>query len=474
MSTLTVAPIQPLKPPVFDAPVTPYSLTVTLAYIHYYTPKRLSQGHFIAPKHLRILADWIGQSAPRLRSIRQHTALAAHMTLLHAAGLLDLSGDHLSVHPAVNHWLHASPTEQIDQLLTALRSSRWTDTLVQMDWQTTIPIDYEAYLQQTAAQQSHYSASVVSEPAIWQEAAETATWQLILPASLPLWLHFDLRQLGHWSPEQPLTCTPLTIATAAQRGYGASAIQWMLEKATGQPLPQRRQKQLNQWVARSQTYQLQSVRLLSVARPEQLSQIIRRKRLRASIHKQISPRHAIVAADMTVKLEKWLAAQGYPLGHTQPPTDNSHLKNPASQQWLSARILVGLGQIIPLPFPTPHSLLETSASELTELEQAELEELAQITLQKIHDAIRGRDAFFPAQQPVSEARLNLIRQAVNNETKLAICYQALGEMEPTWRELYPLRLEQHGALYYLYAYCLRAEANRTFRLDRIAELEIRK
>jgi hypothetical protein len=63
-------------------PVTPYSLTLVLAYLHYYTPERLPNGRLIAPKHLRLLADWIGYPAPSLRSLRQHLPLAAHMALL--------------------------------------------------------------------------------------------------------------------------------------------------------------------------------------------------------------------------------------------------------------------------------------------------------------------------------------------------------------------------------------------------------
>ncbi|MCP4429189.1 MAG: WYL domain-containing protein [Chloroflexi bacterium] len=424
----------------------------------------------MAPKQLRILADWIERPAPRLRSIRQHPCLAAHIALLHAANLLDLSGDYLSVHPTAVNWFHAPHSNQIEQLLTALDAPRWTNTLMELGWQKTIPIDYEAYIKQSLERQIYQTLSSESEAARWQDEPDSETWQLVLPPLLPLWLHFDLRQLGHWSPGRPLTCTPLTIATAVQRGYGQKAIQWMLETAVHQPLSHQQKKQLNQWSRRSQTYQLRLVRLLSVARPEQLKKIARRKRLRAAIHQQISPRHAIVTEDMAPKLEKWLAPQGYPLWQTQPQTGNQPLKTPLSQQWLNARIIIGLGQIISLPFPAPHNLVETINHELSEQEQSRLEQLAQTTVQSIAAAIRGRDSFFPSPQSVPEETLDIIRQSVNDEINLTLCYQALGEIEPTWREVEPLRLEQYGGLYYLHAYCLRAEANRTFRLDRIKEL----
>jgi hypothetical protein len=470
-------PNTPVKEP---APLTPLSLTIASAYVHYYTPKRLPRGHFIALKHLRILAEWIRHPrlrGDRLRSIHQHPCLAAHIALLHAAQLLDLSGDYLTVHPAVTEWLHASHSDQITQLLAALDSPHWSNTLNQLGWQEIIPIDYKAYVQQSLTRQRQQEPPD-PQAAVWQNAPDPDIWQLHLPEQLPLWMHFDLRQLGDWSPGQPLTCTPLTIAQAVQRGYGAHFIQWLLQTATDQPLTRQQQKQLRQWSSRSLTYQLRPVRLLSVAQPEQLGKIVRRKQLRASIDEQISPRHAIVTEDMAPKLEKWLAAQGYPLQQTQPPTGDlsrqpPRRRGPQSQQWLNARIVIGLGQLISLPFPAPHHILETIAPELSEQEQTYLEQLAQTTLQSIQDAIRGRDAFFPAEHPVPAETLDLVRQAVYHETPLLICYQALGEIEPTWREVHPLRLDQYGALYYLHAYCLRAEANRTFRLDRISELEMR-
>jgi predicted DNA-binding transcriptional regulator YafY len=76
----------------------------------------------------------------------------------------------------------------------------------------------------------------------------------------------------------------------------------------------------------------------------------------------------------------------------------------------------------------------------------------------------------PAQQPVSSTLIAALQQAIKQEGTVTISYQALGDRKATYREIQPLRLEQHGKLFYLYAYCYRAESNLTFRLDRIKEM----
>jgi predicted DNA-binding transcriptional regulator YafY len=48
----------------------------------------------------------------------------------------------------------------------------------------------------------------------------------------------------------------------------------------------------------------------------------------------------------------------------------------------------------------------------------------------------------------------------------------LGELKASYRQVQPLRLEKRGSLYYLHAYCYRAETNLTFRMDRIQHLQL--
>jgi hypothetical protein len=347
-----------------------------------------------------------------------HSCLATHIALLKAADLLDVTGSHLTTKPVVTSWLHTDPTDQIQQMLTILHSPIWEDTLTQFRWQKTIPIDYTAYIQQTL-QRQQTNPPLQPEPAHWHKPPADKVWQLHLPTTLPLWQQFDLRQLGHWLPGQPLTCTPHSIAQAVQRGYGITFIQWLLEHALHTPLSRTQQKQLHQWNRHNQTYQLPPVILLSTTHPEHLSQILRRKRLRTAVHQQISPRHAIVTQEMAPNLEKWLTKQNYTLHQPTASTNEPPYQSPAAQQWLHARILIGLSQIIPLPFPPPHAVIERLGQQLPANEQTQLEQLAQKTLQNITPALRGRDTFFPARQSPAPQTIALIRQAICNETRIS-------------------------------------------------------
>lgn len=460
--------IQAPKPDIIEPryPLTPYSLMLTLAYLHYYTPEKLPKGRFISPTHLRKLTQWIGQPMPDLRSMRQHPLLSAHIAILHVAGFLTISGSKIIASPAAIPWLHAPFPEMITHLQKAITCpTRWTQSVTELGLQDTLPVDYVVYLQQSLARQC--TGTIETSFATWLDSASDEVWQLHLPHTLPLWLHFDLCQLGTWSPEQPLTCTALSIALAVQHGYGQDTIQWLLEMATGQPLPMAQQIRLIQWCRRAHIYQQRTVQLLSVPHPRYLEPIRRRKEFRSAIIEQLSPRHLVVHSDMVPALGKWLAAQGYPLYQHPMQSDKAPEETDLAYQWLGLRLLIGLGQLIPLPYPTPHRLLDTVSERLAETTKSELEATAVRILEQLREAIHGRDAFFPAQRPVSPTLISTVQKAIVQEATLLITYQALGDHKPTARQIQPLYLEERGALTYLYAYCFRAEANLTFRLDRI-------
>ncbi|MCB8944019.1 MAG: WYL domain-containing protein [Ardenticatenaceae bacterium] len=458
--------------------LTPTTLSLVLAYLQYYTPKSLPRGRFISPSHLRNLACWIGKPSPQMRSLRQHQPLAAHINLLYTVGFLAHDSSQLIPQPTTSSWLHLSHLQSLQTLLTALTSPLWGDTLEKLNLTQIITEDISAYLQQSLTRQIETATTPIPyEPIQWLPPAPPpdATpdqWTINLPGQLPPWLHFDLRQLGTWSPREPLRCTPYTIATATLRGYSLDIIRWLLETAAQAPLPLDKQTQLKQWCQRAQTYQIRTVRLLSTTQPAQLTSLMRHKQLRQAAISQISPHHLLVKEDMITKLAPWLQAQGYPLQHdlTSAPDSQSASFTEYQWQWLSAKVLKDIGQLIPLPCPSPHALLETASQYLTPLEITNLAAIATKIQEGLRQAIVGRDAFFPASQPVTTNILHPINRAIEQETSLTITYQALGEHQPSTRQIQPLRLEQRGHLYYLTAHCYRAETNLTFRLDRIKEI----
>lgn len=463
--------------------VTPYRLSLILAYLQYYTPKRLQNGRFLPIQDLRNLANRIGHPLPKLNSLKQHKILSMHFVLLQAAQFISAKSAIILPQPATTRWLHLPHQEAIDHLLSALNDPDcWQQACADLALEKAIDVDSRVYLQQSFSRQREQQLPEMPQNLQWLETEDEAAWHFHVPRTLPLWLQFDLRQLGEWVQETELICTPLTIATANQRGYSPETIIWLLETGTQENLSSKQKQQLQEWSRRANAYKLQSVQLLSTAQPAQMGAILRQKRLRKHVIQHLSPRHAVVSTAIAPQLEKWLQKQHFPLKQENLKEKEQSAKTDIEEnmgvalseqtavQWLGTRVLIGLSELTHQPIPSPYSLLEQIEGELNENDQSELEAVADKLLNGLREAIRGRDAFLPARQPVPQAWLDLVKQAIWDDTSLQIQYRPLGSRQPSWREVQPLRLEQRGGLYYLFAYCLRAETNLTFRLDRIHDI----
>lgn len=445
--------------------LTPHSATLILAYLHHYTCK-FFPGRCLSSTKLNHLANWLQAEKVGLRTAREHRLLAAHLTLLLAAGLLDTGGGYWVCLPAAFEWLQSPHATQIATFLQALPpQTDWRPTLERLSLPMP-PIDFMAYLQQTLERQC--AAPPVVDGVTWLDSTSSEEWLFHLPDTLPTWHLFTLLQLGHWSPGTSLRCTPLTLAKAAQRGYPIHLVQTTIQQATGLPFTEEQTRQLAEWGNRQGVYQIRPVYLLSTKRAGQLAGIAASRRLRQHFHTQLSSRHAIVSPKLISPLTRWLGQQGFPLIAPTPPDDQeAEETSHSAYTWLSVRLLIGLADLIELPFSPPYSTLQASEAQLSDFQVTELESQAQTILEGIRSAIRGRDAFFPPDHPVSPELIAIVREAIEQEQCLDITYQALGDHEPRYRRIEPLRLEQQGELYYLYAYCYRAEVNLTFRLDRI-------
>lgn len=450
------------------SPISLKTAVLLLAYCQHYTPKYLP-GRYLPLDHIRRLAHWIGWPNQGLRSLRSHPPLAAHFVLLQAAKLLTHNQACWYCQPQTYTWLKAPPEERSEHLLAAIDHCQWTTVIQEMRLQKTLAYPYATYVRQ------HLQKNPDNQhpPApLWLEQTAT-TWQLqIDPSLLPAPLTFHLLQLGEWDPGRPVTITPLSIAQASQRGYSLLSITHTLTNAAQQPLTPQHQTQLIQWYQDATAITLQPVYLLSVQQPHQLNKILQNTRLRRRVTQQLSPRHAIVSPAITHPLQKWLNKQQTPLQTLQFTTANSDaVTTSTAYHWLALRLLIDLGQLIPLSYPPPAALLNEISAVLPAQIQSEMEQFAQQTLDDLRQAIRGRDAFFPAPlgaAPNPEHR-QLILHAIASERPLHILYQGLTDTQPIPRHIQPLRLEDRGPLSYLHAYCYNAAAERTFRLDRIKE-----
>ena len=139
----------------------------------------------------------------------------------------------------------------------------------------------------------------------------------------------------------------------------------------------------------------------------------------------------------------------------------------AGTGWLALEVLHSLGKLLPLPFSLPAETRFHLERQLEPALRAELAQQAQLILQSVQNALRGRDAYFPPEQPVSDELVKVIRAALATEQEMLVDYGGLGDKVPRERRLEPHWLEKGEGGIYLHAYCYLAEANRVFRLDRI-------
>jgi hypothetical protein len=480
-----------------NSTITPWTVTLFAAYLQYYTPKRLA-GRHLSLTHLRHLSVWLGCPRPQVRSLRKHPLLAAHLTLLYTMGFLDPEDTAYCLRPALMDWLVSDHQQQLCQLLDSLEQERFAVVASQLNLDGCLGLDYRTFLRQAIGRQ-FAECPVPPRPAVWetcmnQAAASQQAWRLILPVNLAPWLLFDLLQLGEWRPGEMghglvpsplgtgvstaepttqacgdlgrLVCTPLTIARAARRGYGEQGLRWLLEQATQASLPPGVGRQLSTWIKRDQSYRVQTVQLLTTAQDYQLSEILSKRQFKPLVHRQLSPRDAVVSDGLVPKLKRWLKKQQHELELSD--YCEAELDNELAYSWLGLRLLVGLKEVMPLSLPAPLVALDQIESQLPADQRDRLETMVERILSDVRQVIRGRDAFFPAVCSPMPQTLVQLETAIADQAALLIEYQSLGDYQPQYRRIQPYRLEQKDKLHYLYAYCYRAEADLTFRVDRIS------
>lgn len=449
----------------FADAVSPESAARLLAYIQRYTPPR--RGQFAPPPtHLRQMSTWLGQPLVPVRSVRSLPRLAAHLLLFEQLGWIADDGPTLQLYPDATAWLYDTTQAQLRTLqrgIAALCDAH--EAIHRRRLEDCLTVDYLGFLQQRSSQQtSRYAEPECAATLAWRDAC----WVVTLPPTLPLWLTFHLLQIGAVNGSE-ITVDALSLYEAQQRGYGADYTRYLLETALMRELDHTELAQLDIWAARGTWHTLQPVWLLETAQPDQFAALQAQRTLRRHMVRRLSPRHAVVAAEMVAPLRRRLARQGMPLNCAAgDPQTGAALRTSATDEWawLALRVLAGLSSYIP-PLSPPSNALQALAGDMSLERRHTLAAHADRILAQLQRVIAGKDAFFPADRPDDPHLVARIEQAIADGTALWIDYRGPGENEPRRRVVEPHQLEERGGLRYLHGYCRLAEADRTFRLDRI-------
>lgn len=455
-----------------SVPLSPFSITRVLAYLQSRAPAPLPGRPWPSPVHLRRLAAHVGRPAPALRTPRRHPPLAAHFVLLAAARFTSHAGPYLALRPPAAAWLALPWAEQVEQLRHAWQRAEDEDVFSAVGMAEALAIDFRHFVRQrlrATPKIPPYSLPCAG----WLPAGADEACRLQFVGEAPPGLLFDLLQLGEETTPGSglLELSSTTIRCALAHGYGERRLAHILEQATQQALPEQFTRLLNDCLQSTPRFYLETVHLLSVTQDEDIALLRAQRRLRCHVRRQISPRHAVVSAAMEPALREWLRSDsdgpgGAGLSPARPATAPDSGPE-AANCWLGLRILQGLSELCPLPVTPPAAQIAALAASLPPAERADMARLYNEIMEQLHDLIRGRDAFFPALGQPSQALISRLQDAITAEARLPVLYRSPADAAPRYREISPLVLEQRGRLYYLEAYCYRAERYLTFRLDRL-------
>lgn len=295
------------------------------------------------------------------------------------------------------------------------------------------------------------------------------------------------------------------IHRALDHGRAIADVRALLEKITAAPLP----SFVNLWLdAITRHYGEITIRratLLQVKDPAHLAELARAKQVRACFQKTLSPRAVIVKPTHLTKLIRRLEWRGEQprleitesLSRAQVREPNppildlatgkrtQHFENPTlAHLALSARLIHHLADVVPTQLCPPYSIVLELEQNLTPHDHETINTLieefdaARDAQQKARphpslQEISERD-LAPAIQNV-ESNLSLIETALAHNTPFQMIYYSPYTNETTTRIVEPFRIEYrgHGApgnVPYLIAFCRLDQAERTFRVDRILEI----
>lgn len=359
-------------------------------------------------------------------------------------------------------------------------------------------------------------------------AANDPDLLLVPPTAAPIHLA-RLAPLAEWetpSPPamtQPLRLTPEAIGRAAAAGLPLPQLLDHLAQALGRPVSRRQTQRLRDWAAAGQQVRIRHLTVLETADPELMGRLRGRKLIRRHLGDPLSPTRSILDPAGIPALAQHLATLGLyarldPAGlpaataaddaaalPPDAPVDDDDLSHPesagtaeavtakvldagdaaagrdlclldpgtAGRLYSAALVYRGLGEHIALPAPILPTMVDALARQLDPRQRQAAEYAADQALKALDAVLQGY-LDFPAWQAdrSSAETLPLIERAIAQHHDLRLTYWGAGRAEPVVRRVTPYWIERRHAVPYLVGYCHLREAERVFRIDRIADCQL--
>jgi len=281
-------------------------------------------------------------------------------------------------------------------------------------------------------------------------APEAWTWtpdgRLHLPRARDLPEALTVAAFGRWESNTATTLVyrlgPAEVAAATSHGHDPARLAATLRRHGGVPA------HLAGTLRATGGLRLTRRAVLLSDDPDDLTRALRASRAaRQALEAQLAPGVALVAPGREAALTRALARTGRSLsvtpGAEPPPAVDALPPQPAGEGGHSAST-------------EPWTCDDESGSAYT------------LTLRPLHPSTPSPPA--PTSVPITEA-LRVLQAALRQRGVARLYYHGARDAAPRERLVCPLRLETHGPVTYLHAYCLTAQAERCFRLDRVVGIE---
>lgn len=257
----------------------------------------------------------------------------------------------------------------------------------------------------------------------------------------------------------------------------------IIGRLIGKAVPQAVWAQLERWELASKGLILANHVILTSPDSDLLVQLRRDRHVRPLIRAALATHHLAVQPHHADELSRRLARRGYTVTDQRHPARTLQAglisiqgdvdRATAAYLWLAVRVYQGMGRLADLPITIPGSILDAMTDQLGEGQHSLLEQSAKAVLEQIERVIANEALVnTPApEQPDPVAVRHRVERAHAERRTLVIDYFSPAVGAITRRTIQPLMpIVRQGDHDYIEAWCQEAQAERTFRLDRIVRV----